>query len=110
MIPEEDLEKAIDRIARTEDGHLFYRWLQLQAMTVVSAPDPSALLVHNGERIFATRLIALMRTGIDESAGRISPDQRPIVILRRPAADNRRTTARERIIAEYGPPGSTGAP
>lgn len=106
MITDSDMEEAVDRIARTVDGHLFYRWLQVRVMEVAYTTDGSALLGHNGERIFAARLMNLMRTGIEESAGRTAdgehPTERPIVIARRDAASTKRTTARERIAAEFG--------
>ncbi len=106
MITDSDMEEAIDRISRTADGHLFYRWLQVRVLEIAYSTDPSTLLSHNGERMFASRLMQLMRTGIEESAGRTSsgehPTERPVVIARRDPTVNRRSTARDRITAEFG--------
>lgn len=108
MITEKDMQAAVDRIARTGDGELLFRWLQLKLMEIVYSVDPSTLLVQSGERIFASRLIAAMRIGIDESAGRTSsdgkPSERPIVIGRREPIPTKRTTARDRIAAELNAP------
>ena len=87
MIAEEDLIKAIDRIARTLDGELLYRYLQRKTMEVGLLNDLGTLARHDGERMFAARLMDLMRAGIDATAGRHpesdQPSERPVVFGKR---------------------------
>lgn len=72
------LEEAIDRIARTPDGSLFYLYLQRRLMVVSSdVQKASALRLDEGERRFAAKLIGLMRTGIFESGRRTGSDSDP---------------------------------
>jgi hypothetical protein len=70
MIEEKDLNEAIDRIARSHDGHMLYLFLQRKLMGVSTSLDDGALRVAEGERLFALRLMSLMTKGIEESGGR----------------------------------------
>ena len=97
MIEEKDFKEAIDRVARTADGEIFYRYLQQVALEVASPPNDSALREHNGRRRFASDLMTLMGEGIDASGGR-NGTERPVVFARRDAAvADKRLTARERL-------------
>lgn len=71
MITDEELNQALDRIARTADGELLYRYLQKILMGSLDehAPSESALRTEHGRRRFAAELMAHMRKGIDESGG-----------------------------------------
>ena len=109
MITDEDLAKALDRIARTADGELLYRYCQKKLMGVLAdhAPSDSALRTEHGERRFAAQLMAHMRQGIEDSDGRsdsnTSDGQRTerIVVFAgaKPAVSNRHVNAREHIRA-----------
>jgi hypothetical protein len=87
MITEENLAEAIDRIARTSDGALLYRYLQKVLMGVLVNPNPlhGALPAHEGKRTFAAELMSLMSKGIEESAGRNSTEQPVVFTVREPA-------------------------
>ena len=67
MINDEEMHTAIDRIARSPDGHLLYRYFQKILCGVVT--DDSALPAHNGRRRFAAELMGLMAKGIEASGG-----------------------------------------
>lgn len=102
MIADEDLAKAIDRLAHTPDGHLLYRYLQKILMGVLAgAPGESALTRNEGRRSLAAELMGLMAKGIDESGSTDTPadtraSERPVVFVTRGAvAVNRRATYRE---------------
>jgi hypothetical protein len=78
MIDNQQIDEAIDRIARTPDGELFYRFLQMRIMGILAdpaAPD-SALRIEHGRRSFAAELMAKMAKGIDESGGRTDSSSR----------------------------------
>lgn len=72
MISDEDIDKALDRIARTADGELLYRFFQKKLLGTLDehAPTESALRTEHGERRFAQLLMIKMKQGIDESGGR----------------------------------------
>jgi hypothetical protein len=83
--------EAIDRIARTPDGAALYVFLQRRLMLITIDNSESALRVDQGERRFASQLIAAMAKGVFESGGRtgitgstIGPDGReqPLVVPR----------------------------
>jgi len=78
MISDEDLDKALDRIARTADGELLYRFCQRKLMEALAdhSPKQGALRVAHGERRFAQLLMAKMAKGIDESGGRTDSSSR----------------------------------
>ena len=84
MITDEIMYEAIDRIARTADGELFYRWLQKRLTAVVHTPNDSALRQDAGERMLAQTLMGLMAKGMRETNGHrtdaavifTSPEQR----------------------------------
>ena len=85
MITDEEMHAAIDRIARTADGELFYRWLQLELQRLPLTADQGALLVSHGRRSLASDLMGRMARGLDESGGRTesgSSADRPVVISR----------------------------
>lgn len=102
MISDEDIAKALDRLARTADGELLYRYLQKIVMFVPGLEaDDGALRVDQGRRRFALDLMALMAKGIDESDGRDHStggkrSERTIVFAaRRPVGQQRYTNARD---------------
>lgn len=72
MISDDEINQAIDRIARTADGELLYRYLQKTLMGTLSehSPEDGALRCEHGMRRFASILMAKMAKGIDESGGR----------------------------------------
>ena len=94
MIPDEDLLKAIDRIARTEDGHFLYMWLQRILFGISLTSEFGTLARFEGQRILALQLMELMRDGLTATGTDFT---RPVVIGKReqPAAEPR--TAREWI-------------
>lgn len=71
-IADKDINEALDRIARTADGELLYRFCQKTMMGILDdhAPDESALRTEHGRRRFAAELMAKMAKGIDGSDGR----------------------------------------
>lgn len=71
MISDNELNQALDRIARTPDGELLYRHLQKSLMGSLDdhAPSESALRTEHGRRKFAAELMAKMAKGIDQSGG-----------------------------------------
>lgn len=102
MITDDEIDAALDRIARTPDGVLLYRFLQMTLMAALAehAPKQSALRVEHGQRRFAAKLMAKMVKGIDESGGRTDinriPSERTVVIRRaEPRAVAGRLSARE---------------
>lgn len=73
MISDDELVRAIDRIALTPDGEHLYRYLQRVAQSVLDDPatlGPGALSAHDGRRRFALELMQRMAKGIDERGGR----------------------------------------
>lgn len=102
-INEQDMIEAFDRIARTGDGQIAYRYFQKVLMGFLDDADPSpgALRENNARRKFASELMGLMSKGIEES-GRSSTaaSERPVVIVRRSAtAVNARVNARDFLLA-----------
>lgn len=104
--------EAIDRIARTADGHALYVFLQRRLMMIPSIGTDGALRLDQGERTFAKVLIGHMAKGAFESGGRgisgssIGPggSEQPVIIPRPRAirvdgarGDNRRITADTRV-------------
>lgn len=65
MITDEEMHQAIDRIARSEDGHLLYLYFQ-KALCATTTTE-SALPRNEGRRSFAAELMAIMAKGIRES-------------------------------------------
>lgn len=67
-VADKDMHEALDRIARTTDGELFYRYLQ-KTLCAVSALDVSqcALPRLEGRRSFAAELMGLMAEGMQAS-------------------------------------------
>lgn len=70
MITDDAMHKALDRIARTADGELLYRWLQKKLMGVSGPLDGGALPFAEGQRYLASELMGLMTQGMQESNGR----------------------------------------
>lgn len=68
MITDDDMKKALDRIARTRDGKLLYLYFQ-KTLCAVTTSD-GALPRNEGRRSFAAQLMSLMAKGIEESSGR----------------------------------------
>ena len=93
--------EAIDRIARTADGAILYRYLQkmLCGVAGVEASD-CALRQYEGRRMFASELMGLMAGGITDS------DRYAITFVR--SADKRAPASRgaaRRINADTIVPG-----
>ena len=62
----DEFAQALDRIARTGDGAILYRYLQRTLCGVMAGPvEPSALAAQHGRRIFASELMGLMASGIE---------------------------------------------
>lgn len=70
MISDDAMHKALDRIARTVDGELLYRWLQKKLMGVSGPLEGGALPFAEGQRYLASELMGLMTQGMQESNGR----------------------------------------
>lgn len=70
-ITDEDMHGALDRIARSPDGELLYRYLQkvLCAVTTLDVPE-CALPRNEGRRSFAAELMGLMAEGMQDSGSR----------------------------------------
>jgi hypothetical protein len=67
-IETDEIREAIDRIARTPDGHLLYRFFQKTLCAVAAGNvDDGALRQHEGRRRFASEMMGLMAKGIDDS-------------------------------------------
>lgn len=111
MIDDKDLDEALDRIARTADGELLYRYFQKVLMGTLAdhGPDESALRTEHGRRRFAQELMARLAKGIDESGGSGSTDsgqrrsERIVVFsAKQPSGAGRRISVREHF-AEHDP-------
>lgn len=92
MIDDDQINEALDRIARTDDGELLYRFMQKTLMGTIAEHDPSegALRTEHGMRRFAASLMAKMAKGIDARDGRTdssspspSPSERTVVFRAR---------------------------
>lgn len=67
-IDQKDCREALDRIARTPDGLLLYRYLQRICLGITPASAPKrALPVNEGRRTFAAELMAHMAEGIGDN-------------------------------------------
>ena len=65
-IDPDDFRAALDRIARTADGAVLYRWLQKALCAVYAgAIEPCALSRLEGRRMLASELMGLMSPGIE---------------------------------------------
>jgi hypothetical protein len=107
-ISDDDVDKALDAIARTPAGYAFYCGLNKTALTLPGEDDPSrgALRANFARRKFALELMMKMAKGIDESHGRADPTDRPtgrplVFRPREPAAVAKRTSIAERLLAEF---------
>lgn len=68
VINGEDVKTSLDRIARTTDGQVLYRYLQKIRMGITPAAAPEcALRANEGRRSFAADLMAFMAEGIADS-------------------------------------------
>jgi hypothetical protein len=68
MIDNQDIAEALDRLARTPDGGMLYRFLQKTLMTVSQpSANDGALRQMEGRRMFASELMGHMSEGIAES-------------------------------------------
>jgi len=99
IIAQEDFANALDRIARTSDGVLLYRWLQKELMAIPATDKSGALRAHHGRRSLAAQLMAMMAQGVAAGAG----SDRPVVFQ---LAQSRRTSdsRAERAAARRGEP------
>jgi len=67
-ITDDDMHQALDRIARTADGELLYRYLQKVLCAVTTpATHECALPRNEGRRSFAAELMGLMAEGMQAS-------------------------------------------
>jgi hypothetical protein len=67
-ITSDDITQVMDRIARTADGQLLYRYLQKVRLGVTTPNMPGrALRANEGRRSFAADLMAHMGKGIADS-------------------------------------------
>jgi hypothetical protein len=95
---DEEMTSAIDRIARTADGLMLYRYFQHVAMSDDPGTGVGALLKFSGRRSFARELMALMGKGVDESGGSRRPTEQPVVFAgRKPVVGERRGSAERRV-------------
>ena len=97
-VADEDMHKAIDNIARTEDGQLLYLYFQKTLCSTVANATADALCalpMNEGRRKYAAELMALMAKGIEESAGSRTADRTVIFARREPSASGRHVTARQ---------------
>jgi len=99
MISDEDLHLAIDRIARSNDGHYLYLWLQKKLTETVVVNDLGTLARHQGERILAATLMELMRDGLIATG---SDALKPVVLGKREQPPERPRNYRE-WAAEHDP-------
>ncbi len=103
MISDDDMRKALDRIARTDDGRLLYLFLQKTRCAVTSPAVPECALPRNeGRRSFAAELMDHMAEGIAASDGRDAGTGRggAVVFARSgPISASRHVTAREWLAA-----------
>ena len=116
LIAADDFKQAMDRIARSTDGGVLYRYLQKVRMGVTPLDAPErALPMNEGRRSFAADLMAFMAEGIADS------DRYAVTFaVAKPAAlghaargAGRRITADTRVdgwdTADTGPGNSTGS-
>lgn len=103
MISDEDMKLALDRIARSEDGNLLYRFFQQVLCGVVLGANDGALREDNGRRRFASELMGHMAKGIEESGG-TDAIRRPVIFARRqPDAGHKHVSAREWLASQSEP-------
>ncbi len=109
MIEEKDLLAAWDRVARSEDGHLLYLYLQKRLMATSPEVESGTLRQREGARIFASELLGLMAKGIEESATGLSASC--ITISRSgPVAVSSARGARRRVTDDTYVPGYSPEP
>lgn len=104
MISQQQIDEAIDRIARTQDGHLLYLALQREMMGFLpETVEVGALRENNARRRFCAELIAKMAKGVLES-GPGSADALVVFAPRKPVAVTGSGTGRVRqLLAESDP-------
>ena len=106
------LTEALDRVARTADGLLLYRYLQKVMMSVVTPSAPKrALPVNEGRRSLAAELMGHMAEGIGENdracvtftvrSGGTSTGSSRGAGRRVTIADDERDSELDKLIAEY---------
>ena len=105
MIDDEQLNQALDRIARSADGELLYRYCQKTLMGTLAEhiPADGALWTEHGRRRFAAELMAKMAKGIAESGGQrrnsdSSAERTVVFAARQPGASSRRVGIREHLL------------
>jgi hypothetical protein len=110
MIETRHMAEAMDRIARSADGQMFYRFLQkVLCETLADGASDGALREQEGRRRFAAQLMANMAEGIQDS------DRHAITFARiarsdadtRPRGAARRVTA-DTFVAGYSDPADAG--
>lgn len=84
-VTDDMLKEAIDRIARTPEGALLYRWLQKTLFETLAGEHPDgAFREHNGKRKLASHLMGLMSRGIEDH------ERASCVVFRTGRSDNDR--------------------
>ncbi len=94
LSPLDEERKAIARIGFTEDGRLLHRYLRRLLESCRATEEGGALQRHEGGRILARDLMALMAEGID---GRDRTDQPLVPRTGGPVAVTRARGARRRV-------------
>jgi hypothetical protein len=113
-ISDDVVDKALDAIARTPAGYVFYWGLQTVAFTLPDGKDPSdsALRDDFARRSFALELMSKMTKGLDESYGSADPNDKPsrrLVVIRprEPAVANERKSINQRLRDEFPDPSAS---
>lgn len=91
-VTDEEMRAAIDRIARTPDGEVLYRYLQSILQELPRSFEAGALQAHVGRRTLAHDLMARMAEGLDASGrpGTDTPSERAVALARgKPVAVSR---------------------
>lgn len=81
MTESQEAKEAMDRIARTPDGFVLYRYLQKELCSICPENIQGALRRHEGRRSLARDLMTLMGEGIDASVRRDGNEQ-PVILQR----------------------------
>lgn len=81
MITDEDIAQTLERIGGTDDGRLFYLYLQRQLIGIPGGAEPSdsALRADYGRRRFAHELMGLLSKGIEGGQRTDASTERPII-------------------------------
>lgn len=72
LTPHEEEHNAIERLGASYDGQLLHRYLRRVLEDVRDLPNDGALQTHNGKRMLARDLMAIMAKGIEATLDRSS--------------------------------------